>query len=366
MCNPQVEELEPRHLLNGSSFFAQPSPSHPLGAGICTTQVAERAPFVDLGSGHASPGGVDRHGAWSPEVGSSSSLAPHRFDGRSPTVPPPTTPAPRSFDAPQPEPSGTGASPRIGADHPGSGPVAAPGPEPVRTNPGPIPPAPPELVGTNPGSIPPAPPESSSGSRDASTSFAEAGPGTPSRDVDAAVALAVLGTPSERPNPQSLPQREILVGAPGLRAELQGLATVPFAVGAVRGREGIVHVPDAWLQRAEASVPSLPVTPPVTGQAEEGSVQPSPPVFGVLTVLPPFDLSALELGMQQFLERMERMGQDLVQPRDGTGLCQWLVAGAAAVMACEIARRQLRRVARVPAVAGNRMPGSSPDHLFAG
>jgi hypothetical protein len=70
---------------------------------------------------------------------------------------------------------------------------------------------------------------------------------------------------------------------------------------------------------------------------------PSPQAPDVLTVLPPFDLSALELGLQQFLGQLERMGQQLTGHRDGTGLGLWIVAGAAAATACEIARRQLVR-----------------------
>ncbi len=47
--------------------------------------------------------------------------------------------------------------------------------------------------------------------------------------------------------------------------------------------------------------------------------------------------------MQQFLGQLERMGQGLVGHRDEAGLYLWIVAGAAVVMACEIARRQVRR-----------------------
>jgi hypothetical protein len=88
-------------------------------------------------------------------------------------------------------------------------------------------------------------------------------------------------------------------------------------------------------------------------------------VFDLLTVLRPFDLSALELSMQQWLEQLERIGQHLALPRNRTGLCLWILAGVAAVTACEIARRQLRRPAGVPAVATSCWPGTSPDQLFA-
>jgi hypothetical protein len=60
-------------------------------------------------------------------------------------------------------------------------------------------------------------------------------------------------------------------------------------------------------------------------------------------VLPPFDLSAVEHGMQQFLEQLGQTGSPFAGHRDGTWLCLGvvLVAGAAAATACEIGRRQL-------------------------
>jgi hypothetical protein len=61
----------------------------------------------------------------------------------------------------------------------------------------------------------------------------------------------------------------------------------------------------------------------------------------VLSVLPPVDLSALERGMQQFLEQLGGMGQELADSRDGSGLYLWVVAAATAAAAYEIARRQL-------------------------
>src|SRR5439155_1593574 len=58
--------------------------------------------------------------------------------------------------------------------------------------------------------------------------------------------------------------------------------------------------------------------------------------------------SALEQGMQQFLDQLDRLGQPLAAHPDGTGLGPWIVAGAASAVACEIARRHLKRSAEVP------------------
>jgi hypothetical protein len=57
--------------------------------------------------------------------------------------------------------------------------------------------------------------------------------------------------------------------------------------------------------------------------------------------LPTVDLTALGQGLRQFLSRIEQAGEELVG--DGDGLRPWLIAGAAAATACEIARRQMQR-----------------------
>jgi hypothetical protein len=78
-------------------------------------------------------------------------------------------------------------------------------------------------------------------------------------------------------------------------------------------------------------------------------------VSGLLTALPFGDLSALDLGLKQFLEEVRQAGQDLARHPEETWLCFWVVAGAAAA-AAEIARRQLRR----PAPGADGMAGFSP------
>jgi hypothetical protein len=80
-------------------------------------------------------------------------------------------------------------------------------------------------------------------------------------------------------------------------------------------------------------------------------------------MLPPLDLSALEHGMREFLQQLEQLSAPATG--SGRGLSLWLLAGAAAVTACEIARRQLRRSADVP--AGADRPAAFPlESPFAG
>jgi hypothetical protein len=61
----------------------------------------------------------------------------------------------------------------------------------------------------------------------------------------------------------------------------------------------------------------------------------------MLAALPAVDLAALGRGLEQFMDRIERVGEQIVG--DGEGLRPWLIAAAAATAACEIARRQIQR-----------------------
>jgi hypothetical protein len=91
---------------------------------------------------------------------------------------------------------------------------------------------------------------------------------------------------------------------------------------------------------------------------------PLPAVASVLTALRPLDLPALERGMQRFLEQLDRIGQRLTGPREAGGLYAWIAAGAAAVLACEMGRRQLRRPAEAAELEIPGLHGGSGDRLF--
>jgi hypothetical protein len=85
----------------------------------------------------------------------------------------------------------------------------------------------------------------------------------------------------------------------------------------------------------------------------------SPPAAAALSALVPVNVAALESGMRQFLEHLERLGDGLAGHGEWTGWDLWIVAGATAGVACEIARRQLR-----PPVGGSltvtQIAGSPP------
>ncbi len=341
MCNLRVEELEPRLLLNGTNFSLRPPPSQPSAAGTFTARVADRSPFAAFGGDHAGPVGQGRPGEGGAEIGPSRSIAPDTYAILS-------TP-------PKPANSHCGA-------HEASA-EAVPGTLPEPANPQPPPPLEslvgvpafrvvvlvgvPDTARTDTRAVPPAPSEQAKGSRGANEASAE----------------AVPGTLPELANPQPPPPLESLVGVPAFRVVVlvlsaaqsrPQLSSPSFAETRAatvqdgeQAEDGPMLVPPSRPEEGPLLLPpGFAETPPTAaqdgGQAEEGPVLPSPQVPGVLTVLPPLDLTAVQLGMHQFLDQMERMGQRLVRHRDGTGLYLWIVAEATAAMACEIARRQLR------------------------
>jgi len=84
------------------------------------------------------------------------------------------------------------------------------------------------------------------------------------------------------------------------------------------------------------------------GGSDAGDPQPIPrsavpsALSGVLSILPPIDLSNLERGLRQFVAQLESTGQALLRPVERAELWPWIVAAAAALAACEIARREVR------------------------
>jgi hypothetical protein len=79
----------------------------------------------------------------------------------------------------------------------------------------------------------------------------------------------------------------------------------------------------------------------------------------VFSVLPPADVAVLAQGMSRFLEQVRHLGQIPAATRQGAGLGVWIVAGTAAAVACEIARRHLRTNQRPLQL--NWLAGGPPD-----
>jgi hypothetical protein len=322
----QVEELEPRQLLSGMTFSpqSQPQRAQPAAAGTCTAQGGQRSPSLTAGPGPQAnfPDSTTPAG---PTRGSLS----RSFDGRNAAAPAARASAPQNPAAVRPV-ARAGDDSRSSADQQRAGPDGAG----------------PDTAGLN------------------GAALAEA-----ARAEEALAAAA-----AEQLNPQSSSSVENVADTPGVRPEVQGFTTAGSLVRAGREGEGIVSSPGKPL-------PSPPTPNPAGGGGAGGRetpapgsdlkeqeppdgrlVLPSPQMAGVLTVLPSVSLSALELGMQQFLAQLERVGQGLARDRDGGELWPWAVAGtvagAAALTAGEIARRQLRRP------PGEGTAGPHPDDLF--
>jgi hypothetical protein len=365
MCNLQVEELEPRQLLSGTSFSPQPPSLSFAADGTGAARVAERLSFVANG-GHSGPVQQGKSGEGGAMVGPSGS--PSLFDGRDPSA----------FRLHESVPSNPGAARLVagnrdtfwvGADHPGADLDAARGSETARTIAGAL-------------------------------LLVPAKPATSSHWTSGTAAEFLLGIPAERLNSQHPSHLENSVDAPGSRDEVQGFAAVRYAVWAATAKAGVFgaaanlgkeslerHINTSGTSVApeakeESVLPSPQVSdartvlPPFNLSAlglgmrlflgrVERQVLPSPQVSGVLTVLPPFDLTALGPAMQQFLEQVEGLGQRLAD-QHGIGLYPWIVAVVAAATACEIARRQLRPHTGGLAMETNGMSGSLPGPPFAG
>jgi hypothetical protein len=117
------------------------------------------------------------------------------------------------------------------------------------------------------------------------------------------------------------------------------VAQLPLVTGRTAdGMAMAVPVPAATLNTpAGGALPTAETAEPPLAQPEQPQAAP------VLTPLAAIDVAALGRGLGQFLHQIEKVGEELVG--DGDGLRPWLVAGAAAATACEIARRQLKRAA---------------------
>jgi hypothetical protein len=317
MCKLQVEEFEPRCLLNGSSLFSQPPPEQPFDAGIFAVKMAEGFLTVEY-SGRA----VYMEWCWpgedAAEAGMLGNLARSGFDDRGPEPP-----GSRALERLSPSRAGIGdGGVTLVIDLVLAGTDAARSPETAKTN------AVPAVLSV---------------------------PANNSRGANAAPAEAVLTTTMERPN---LPSRLVLenpFGARGPAPEGQRLFAVPSTVWGVpsKGQESGVAGNLGEESKKGSDASGLSATAP----AEERSLSMFPKVADVLAVLPSFGLSTLDLNLQPFLKGLESLSPQLPINGDGTRLWPWIVAVTAAATACEIARRELRRPVDVPALEGNGISG---------
>jgi hypothetical protein len=327
MSKPRVEELEPRCLLNGAGWsgglpLARPSPGF-------TARIAEGSPFVHLAGEYAGPSRCDGPGMIRPGFAPSHGFLPHRLDSAGLREFGLRTSALPGLDTARIEPSIT-INIRITTVPVRAGPDAA---APV-----------------------------ADGMAAVAVLLEPLDSGGEASVLPASAAVATLTEQANRSAPSLL---ENLLGAAATRALVLTLAASPSPVVAHREtRElGEVHelLPRGVLPESEgtAAPPPVPARP-----GAHALVLPAPHVPGVLAALSPLDPAALENAVRMFLERLERQPPLPAEAPRGGGPWPWLVAGAAAFIACEIARRQLR-CAALSAEPGNHWsaPVSDPSLL---
>jgi hypothetical protein len=186
--------------------------------------------------------------------------------------------------------------------------------------------------------------------------------GTPNVPALAAAAGALVG----RAAVSLPPHPEGSGSAPGLRVEVDsifsGRASAPAAADAevTRYAAGTSSVPSVPILSLSNPVVALKEISQVGEQAGEKVLPPLLQLPGLLSVLPGVEPADVERGMRAFLDQLEEIGQGWTGHGNQTGLSLWLLAGTAAVLACEMARRQLRSSAEVPALYAQRLPDSTP------
>jgi hypothetical protein len=315
MSKFQLEELESRHLLSSPGTLFQPPPGQALSDFGRSSMMIERVFFMDY-DGYA---GV-LSGGWFDGTKADIILLQITFSGPVGREPVATGPEQQQVRAAWAE--AEDGQVRVAADH-------------FATRPG--------ATGTAAaaflinGAVP--------------TVAADA-PGS-TRGVNVASTGAIFTILSERPDLQSRLFPGNLGSGGGLPAPLQNVPiqrSLSYAVpatGEPSGGPGRLEHEGAKLSNGSGTS--------VTAEQRDGSPLPSPQVSDVLAVLPPFDLSGLEVGMQELLKGLERLAPQLTGDRGGADLWPWIVALAAAAAACEIGRRELRRAPDLPTVETNGM-----------
>ena len=327
MDHLQVEELEPRQLLSHTGWPFQPPPEKPPDT--FAARIAEGVPLVHS----AADFGVAGQYRFEPAdaaVELPRILAAMDLGGR----------GPESFahDAPPPGPGGARSEkwgeypPEFGKDFPGRGLDALGIAGNSRMNPASLPAAPLQAVSNSYGTL--------------DTLVVLSGP------------APVLNLPPHSVSPSPTSARGL-----GLEMPFSDAIRPPAVAGT--GRDGVFaldgHGGEPRWQHPPLGADSVRNVP-----NSERSEIPRPPVTDMARALLPVDLSAFELGLQQFLAQLEQSGQHLVGEFEETDLSPWIVAVAAAATACEIARRQLRTPAEQLGTDRNGFSGFPPDAPLAG
>jgi hypothetical protein len=101
-------------------------------------------------------------------------------------------------------------------------------------------------------------------------------------------------------------------------------------------------MPDFRVASTAPARAGLPATTPAL--IEDGSTTlAAPPLTGVLQHVSQLEIAAIERGILQFLDHLNPVANDFLSKDGGSRAWPWVAAAAAAVLACELGRRQARR-----------------------
>jgi hypothetical protein len=330
MSKLQVEELEPRRLLNGVSLLTQVSSARSSSAGAFTSRQGQQASMTDFGGTHSSgqsSAGVD-NGTTGPSRNSNS----NGFD-------------PKSVQ-------GTGLS-----DPPFQGQSGKGG----QTG---------TWDGFNHGD---ANHDSQNGTEAHWTKdngFSGSSQ-TAHGDQYETSGQVSLGTSSATPNNQGTQQLADFVSLLYSGDQIQNLAASWSSISVVRELQEGNYLGGQLGEYSQASLtkslPAPAVSIPVLGTGSGEPEAPASRLSDLLTVLPPFDLSMVETGIERFLKHLEEAGRQLEADAEWSEICPWVIVGAATATAVAGAVAAVAyELARGDAKSGEDLQNLEIDRPFGG
>jgi hypothetical protein len=165
----------------------------------------------------------------------------------------------------------------------------------------------------------------------------------------------------QRLSPPHLSFLETPVAVRNLPSDVQGLFALRAPVQAPKVSEGVLGYAGSYGEQSRQTSGTSTADHP-----QQEAVLPSPKVADLLAVLPFLDDAALDVGIKQFLEQLERLCPRLANDGESSAAWPWIVAVTAAATAGEIARRELKRPPVASVGEYDQTGWFPPDRFFAG
>jgi hypothetical protein len=295
MSKLQVEELEPRRLLNGVSLFTQGASPRSSSAGTFTSRQGQQSSFTDFGGtrSNGQSAAVDNRAA-----GPSRNSNSNGFDPKSVQS---TGTSDSAFQGQSGKAGQTGAW--DGFDH------------------------------SEPNHDSPMGQEAHWTKDDGVSGSSQIGHGQQYETSG----QGSLATSSATPNSQAAQQLADLVSLLYSGDQVQNLAAPWSPISMVREMQGANYLGGQLGEYSQASLTKTPPMPPVSipgkGSKSGEPELPASRLSDLLTVLPPFDLSMVETGIERFLKHLEEAGRQLEADAERSEICPWVIVGAATATA---------------------------------